>query len=133
MRLARAQEEELHNVGILPAAGSSEGGQMEGLEEVIQLLQLLAKLTGVMDGESASDSSTHHISMPAADHLVSPRDFISRSLTRKLTRQLQDTLAVTGGAVLPDWCSSLTQRVTPLFPYSVRYDYFRSCAFGPAR
>ena len=132
MRLVRAQDEVLENAGVLPTGGI-ESGQMEALEEVIQLIQLLAKLTGVMDGDSDSVSGTHHISMAAANHLVSPRDFISRGLTWKLTRQLGDTLAVTGGAVLPDWCSSLTQRVTALFPYNVRFNFFRACAFGPTR
>ncbi|VDM34833.1 unnamed protein product [Hydatigera taeniaeformis] len=97
----------------------------ERTEELLDLLQLLSKLTGVSDVTDEGKSTL------ASDCSVSPRDFISFSLSRKLTRQLQDVLAVAAGPVLPDWCRNLTQRVTALFPYSIRHHFFRACAFGP--
>ena len=129
--LAVAQKKQLERVGIL-SQGSAVGSTTEQTEELLELVQLLAKLTGVMDGgddggllEDGSEQST--------EWSISPRDFISRSLTRKLSRQLQDTLTVAAGALVPDWCKNLPQRVTALFPYNVRFNFFKACAFGPAR
>ena len=116
VNLARAQEKRLAQCGI-----NCGGGVTEWTQELLELIQLLVKLTGVMEMEGGECAA------------VGPRDFISRSLTRKLTRQLQDTLAVVAGALLPEWCCNLTQRLTALFPYAVRYNLFRACAFGPAR
>ena len=122
LRLMRAQEERLQQLGVVRRT-DIEAVKKEGTEEHLQLLQLLSKLTGVMESRGTAGVSSS----------VSAEDFISGSLTRKLMRQLQDTLAVTRGPALPDWCSNLTQRVTALFPYSVRHDFFRACAFGPLR
>ncbi|KAH9285088.1 E3 ubiquitin-protein ligase HECTD1 [Echinococcus granulosus] len=131
VRLIGAQENQLERLGI-HSPGRIKRSTKERTEELLDLLQLLAKLTGVIDVADVGTSSTR-FSTASSDPLVSARDFISFSLTRKLKRQLQDVLAVATGPTLPDWCMNLTQRVTALFPYSIRHHFFRACAFGPAR
>ena len=132
LRLMRAQEKRMEQLGVVRGT-SVDVVRKEGTEEHLQLLQLLSKLTGVLDRKKVNSGGEDGIYGRGRRSTVSAGDFVSSSLTRKLMRQLQDTLAVTGGAALPDWCSNLTQRVTALFPYSVRYDFFRACAFGAAR
>nr|CDS30651.1 E3 ubiquitin protein ligase HECTD1 [Hymenolepis microstoma] len=60
-------------------------------------------------------------------------DLKSFRLNQKLDRQLKDVLAVSSGGLLPDWCLTLTQSITPLFDYNARMNLFRTCAFGLAR
>ncbi|KAL5108838.1 E3 ubiquitin-protein ligase Ufd4 [Taenia crassiceps] len=129
VRLIGAQENQLKRLGILSSEKAK--STKESTEELLELLQLLAKLTGV--GGVADEGRSNSVSEIGSDPSISARDFISFSLSRKLTRQLQDALAVAAGPALPDWCTNLTQRVTALFPYNIRYHLFRACAFGPAR
>ncbi|KAL5964597.1 E3 ubiquitin-protein ligase HECTD1 [Taenia solium] len=130
LRLISTQEKQLERLGIHPPEGIKRNTK-ERTEELLELLQLLAKLTSVSD--VADEGRSNSFSTIGSDLLISERDFISFSLSRKLTRQLQDVLAVAAGPALPDWCMNLTQRVTALFPYNIRYHLFRACAFGPAR
>lgn len=129
MRLIGAQESQLERLGIHPP--KIKRSTTERTEELLELLGLLAKLTGVSD--VADEGRPISFSTADTNPSISARDFISFGLSRKLTRQLQDTLAVAAGPALPDWCMNLTQRVTALFPHNIRYHLFRACAFGPAR
>lgn len=54
-------------------------------------------------------------------------------INQKLERQLKDAYSIASGGLLPDWCFTLTQQITPLVPYATRFSLFRSCAFGRAR
>lgn len=59
--------------------------------------------------------------------------FISQHLTRKLERQFNDNIGVMTGPAFPNWCFSLTQKMNFLFPFKLRLELFKACAFGPAR
>ena len=132
LRLMRAQKKRLEQLDVVRGA-SVDAVRKDGIEEHLQLLQLLSKLTGVLERRNVSSGGSDGTCVRGRTSSVSVGDFVSRSLTCKLMRQLRDTLAVTGGTAVPDWCLNLTQRVTALFPYSVRYDFFKACAFGAAR
>lgn len=58
-------------------------------------------------------------------------EFINNKLTPKLTRQIQDALALCSGS-LPSWCYQLTKACPFLFPFEVRQQFFYSTAFGPS-
>lgn len=70
--------------------------------------------------------------LEAMTNQLSINDFVSKSLSYKLVRQLMDPLAVAGSA-LPDWCITLPRRLSSLFPYEIRLNLLRSSAFGQAR
>uniref|UniRef100_A0A7S2F376 HECT domain-containing protein n=1 Tax=Pycnococcus provasolii TaxID=41880 RepID=A0A7S2F376_9CHLO len=63
---------------------------------------------------------------------VPESEFISRKLSTKLTRQLQDVLVVcTGG--LPLWCRRLVCEHSYLFPFALRRQYFQLTSLGISR
>ncbi|CBI17334.3 unnamed protein product, partial [Vitis vinifera] len=64
--------------------------------------------------------------------LIPPEKFINSKITPKLSRQIQDALAVCGGT-LPSWCYQLTKACPFLFPFETRRQYFYSTAFGLSR
>eukprot|EP01113_Clastostelium_recurvatum_P006997 TRINITY_DN1321_c0_g1_i2.p1 TRINITY_DN1321_c0_g1~~TRINITY_DN1321_c0_g1_i2.p1 ORF type:complete len:1980 (+),score=516.89 TRINITY_DN1321_c0_g1_i2:142-6081(+) len=64
--------------------------------------------------------------------LVPEVEFVNNKVAAKLMRQLQDPLALCGGA-LPDWCKTLTSTCGFLFPFECRRLYFCSTSFGIAR
>ncbi|KAE9620318.1 putative aminoacyltransferase, E1 ubiquitin-activating enzyme [Lupinus albus] len=64
--------------------------------------------------------------------IVPPEEFISSKLTPKLSRQIQDALALCCGS-LPPWCYQLTKACPFLFPFETRRQYFYSTAFGLSR
>ncbi|KAF5786287.1 putative HECT domain, armadillo-like helical, HECT, E3 ligase catalytic domain-containing protein [Helianthus annuus] len=59
-------------------------------------------------------------------------EFINSKLTPKLSRQIQDALALCSGS-LPSWCYQLTKSCPFLFPFETRRQYFYSTAFGLSR
>lgn len=59
-------------------------------------------------------------------------EFVSEKITAKLSRQLQDPLALCSGS-LPDWCRVLTHHYSFLFPSESRRIYFNSTSFGIVR
>ncbi|CAN1192510.1 E3 ubiquitin-protein ligase UPL3 [Linum perenne] len=63
---------------------------------------------------------------------VPAEEFINSKLTPKLTRQMQDALALCSGS-LPSWCYQLTKSCPFLFPFETRRQYFYSTAFGLSR
>ncbi|KAK9051919.1 hypothetical protein SSX86_028547 [Deinandra increscens subsp. villosa] len=63
---------------------------------------------------------------------VSADEFINSKLTPKLSRQIQDVLALCSGGV-PSWCHQLTKACPFLFPFETRRQYFHSTAFGLSR
>ncbi|XP_078166740.1 HECT ubiquitin protein ligase family protein KAK [Carex rostrata] len=63
---------------------------------------------------------------------VSHEDFVNNKLTPKLSRQIQDVLALCSGS-LPSWCYQLTKSCPFLFPFETRRQYFYSTAFGLSR
>jgi E3 ubiquitin-protein ligase TRIP12 len=63
---------------------------------------------------------------------VPREDFVNNKLTPKLSRQIQDVLALCSGS-LPSWCYQLTKSCPFLFPFETRRQYFYSTAFGLSR
>ncbi|XP_023512904.1 E3 ubiquitin-protein ligase UPL3-like [Cucurbita pepo subsp. pepo] len=63
---------------------------------------------------------------------VPHEEFVNSKLTPKLTRQIQDALALCSGS-LPSWCYQLTKACPFLFPFETRRQYFYSTAFGLSR
>lgn len=59
-------------------------------------------------------------------------DFINAKLTAKLSRQLQDPLALCTNT-LPSWCASLCSELPFLFPLDLRQLYFRGSSLGVPR
>ncbi|KAJ9560615.1 hypothetical protein OSB04_005775 [Centaurea solstitialis] len=59
-------------------------------------------------------------------------EFVNSKLTPKLSRQIQDALALCSGS-LPSWCYQLTKACPFLFPFEIRRQYFYSTAFGLSR
>ncbi|XP_020591855.1 E3 ubiquitin-protein ligase UPL3-like [Phalaenopsis equestris] len=59
-------------------------------------------------------------------------EFINNKLTPKLTRQIQDALALFSGS-LPSWCYQLTNACPFLFPLETRRQYFYTSSFGLSR
>lgn len=59
-------------------------------------------------------------------------DFINAKLTAKLSRQLQDPLALCTNT-LPAWCNSLCSELSFLFPLDLRQLYFRGSSLGVPR
>ncbi|GAM27040.1 hypothetical protein SAMD00019534_102150 [Acytostelium subglobosum LB1] len=91
--------------------------------EIISLLRILYKLN--------MDSSYQAIYGADRTH-VGQTEFISQKLTAKVMRQLQDPLALCGGA-LPDWCKQLLTYCPFLFPFECKRLFFYSTSFGIAR
>jgi len=60
---------------------------------------------------------------------VSADEFINSKLTPKLSRQIQDVLALCSGGI-PSWCHQLIKACPFLFPFETRRQYFYSTAFG---
>ncbi|KAM7535158.1 hypothetical protein Aperf_G00000103178 [Anoplocephala perfoliata] len=115
VRLANTQSELLESLSVYPLDANF-ADIKERTEDLLSIVNLFTRLF-------ANDDNKNQTRV----------NFESSGLERKLNRQLKDTLAISSGRTLPDWCTSLTQRITPLFPYSSRLNLFRACAFGPAR
>ncbi|KAL3926392.1 MAG: hypothetical protein SGPRY_003317 [Prymnesium sp.] len=75
-----------------------------------------------------------HISGTIAGNTTAlpPSVFLNRKLNAKLTRQLQDPLALCSRS-LPAWCASLTASCAFFFSFESRRLYLHSTAFGLSR
>eukprot|EP00252_Welwitschia_mirabilis_P013075 TRINITY_DN288_c0_g1_i1.p1 TRINITY_DN288_c0_g1~~TRINITY_DN288_c0_g1_i1.p1 ORF type:complete len:1842 (-),score=375.52 TRINITY_DN288_c0_g1_i1:355-5880(-) len=104
---------------------------------LLRVLEGLNRLTPSLRSEAAVDVfvegkvSTLDV-RKVAGPLVPQDAFISSKLTPKLTRQMQDALALCSGS-LPSWCHQLTKACPFLFPFETRRQYFHSTAFGLSR
>eukprot|EP00245_Coleochaete_scutata_P015662 TRINITY_DN706_c0_g1_i1.p1 TRINITY_DN706_c0_g1~~TRINITY_DN706_c0_g1_i1.p1 ORF type:complete len:1941 (-),score=419.45 TRINITY_DN706_c0_g1_i1:667-6414(-) len=108
-----------------------------GILLLLRLLEGLNRLGPRLRKEAALDSfAGGRISclseLPVMGPVVKREEFISRKLTPKLARQMQDALALCSGG-LPAWCQQLTRACPFLFPFETRRQFFYSTAFGLTR
>ncbi|KAI3765712.1 hypothetical protein L2E82_15754 [Cichorium intybus] len=104
---------------------------------LLRVLDGLNQLAPRLRVQSATDSFAEG-KVSSLDELnvtgirVPSDEFINGKLTPKLSRQIQDALALCSGSV-PSWCYQLTKACPFLFPLEVRRQYFYSTAFGLSR
>ncbi|XP_076894958.1 E3 ubiquitin-protein ligase UPL3-like [Bidens hawaiensis] len=105
---------------------------------LLRVLEGLNQLAPRLRVQSATDSfaqgkilSLDELSISAGVRVPSD-EFINSKLTPKLSRQIQDALALCSGS-LPSWCYQLTKSCPFLFPFEIRRQYFYSTAFGLSR
>lgn len=115
----------------LPASlyASLPNSRQSGLDTIsMQSMELLRELcTGVADNLGLDDTE----GSDACEDIVA-ESFESKALTQRLTDQLDDTLAVVGGA-LPRWCVAAPTIVPCLFSYTSRKLLLERAAFGVSR
>ncbi|KAI7724542.1 hypothetical protein M8C21_011532 [Ambrosia artemisiifolia] len=106
---------------------------------LLRVLEGLNQLAPRLRVQSATDSfaqgkilSLDDLSVTSGGVKVPSDEFINSKLTPKLSRQIQDALALCSGS-LPSWCYQLTKACPFLFPFEVRRQYFYSTAFGLSR
>ncbi|VDL62576.1 unnamed protein product [Hymenolepis diminuta] len=104
--------------------------KLQGAKLLIQMKSISPEEKGHMRQELLYQLSELRGDFGEADD---KRCFISQHLTRKLERQFKDNIAVMTGPAFPNWCFSLTQKMNFLFPFELRQELFKACAFGPAR
>lgn len=100
------------------------------LECLNQLASRLRFLSLSDDFSAGRISNLNYVS--TSDVKVPTEEFVNSKLTPKLTRQMQDALALCSGS-LPSWCSQLTKACPFLFPFETRRQFFYSTAFGLSR
>ncbi|XP_047332591.1 E3 ubiquitin-protein ligase UPL3-like isoform X1 [Impatiens glandulifera] len=100
---------------------------LEGLNQLSPRLRVQA----LMDSYSEGKISNLDI-LGVTGVRVPGEEFINSKLTPKLSRQIQDALALCSGS-LPAWCSQLTKSCPFLFPFEIRRQYLYSTAFGLSR
>ncbi|XP_039167350.1 E3 ubiquitin-protein ligase UPL3 isoform X2 [Eucalyptus grandis] len=100
---------------------------LEGLNQLASRLRAEIVRNDFAEGRT---SSLDRLSTSGAK--VSLEEFMNSKLTPKLSRQIQDALALCSGS-LPPWCSQLTKACPFLFPFETRRQYFYSTAFGLSR
>ncbi|XP_076899021.1 E3 ubiquitin-protein ligase UPL3-like [Bidens hawaiensis] len=118
---------------------------LEKTNPTYNILSLLRVLDGLNQlaprlGVQSSTDSFAQGKVPSLDDLnitscgikVPSDEFINGKLTPKLSRQIQDALALCSGS-LPSWCYQLTKACPFLFPFEIRRQYFYSTAFGLSR
>ncbi|KAL4585042.1 hypothetical protein LXL04_009655 [Taraxacum kok-saghyz] len=104
---------------------------------LLRVLDGLNQLAPRLRVQSATDSFAEG-KITSLDELtvtgirVPSDEFVNGKLTPKLSRQIQDALALCSGSV-PSWCYQLTKACPFLFPLEVRRQYFYSTAFGLSR
>lgn len=98
-------------------------GTKETAEDILKLIRLLYQLNESRDKISQTENLFSDFNSP----------FISKHLSRKLTRQLDDNLASIAGPAFSDWCFNLPQIMPYLFPFELRKKLLKICAFGPGR
>jgi len=91
--------------------------------EIIALLRCL-----FMFSSNPLENENRLVKLP----LLNGSEFISQKLTAKIMRQLQDPLALCGGA-FPEWCKQLLNNCSFLFPFDCKRLFFYSTSFGIAR
>ncbi|XP_076931834.1 E3 ubiquitin-protein ligase UPL3-like [Bidens hawaiensis] len=106
---------------------------------LLRVLDGLNQLAPRLRVQSSTDSFAQG-KVPSLDDLnitscgikVPCDEFVNGKLTPKLSRQIQDALALCSGS-LPSWCYQLTKACPFLFPFEIRRQYFHSTAFGLSR
>ncbi|KAI3780949.1 hypothetical protein L2E82_10943 [Cichorium intybus] len=100
---------------------------LEGLNQLAPRLRIETVIDRFSEGKisSLNDLNTPGIRVPSDE-------FVNSKLTPKLSRQIQDVLALCSGS-LPSWCYQLTKACPFLFPFETRRQYFYSTAFGLSR
>lgn len=100
---------------------------LEGLNQLAPRLRAQSILDYYAEGKISSLDEMNGISIR-----VPSEEFINGKLTPKLSRQIQDALALCSGS-LPAWTAQLTKACPFLFPFETRRQYFCSTAFGLSR
>uniref|UniRef100_A0A453MNZ2 HECT-type E3 ubiquitin transferase n=1 Tax=Aegilops tauschii subsp. strangulata TaxID=200361 RepID=A0A453MNZ2_AEGTS len=100
---------------------------LEGLNQLSPRLRAQAASDDFAEGKIATLDELYETGtkMPS-------EEFVNSKLTPKLTRQMQDVLALCSGS-LPSWCNQITKACPFLFPFETRRQYFHSTAFGLSR
>ncbi|XP_071716765.1 E3 ubiquitin-protein ligase UPL3-like isoform X2 [Rutidosis leptorrhynchoides] len=100
---------------------------LEGLNQLAPRLRVQSANDSFAEGKISSldDLNVTGVKVPSDE-------FINSKLTPKLSRQIQDALALCSGS-LPSWCYQLTKACPFLFPFEIRRQYFYSTAFGLSR
>ncbi|MFS7930047.1 putative HECT domain, armadillo-like helical, HECT, E3 ligase catalytic domain-containing protein [Helianthus anomalus] len=102
---------------------------LEGLNQLAPRLRVQTATDGFAQGKV---SSLDDLNVTGGGVKVPCDEFINSKLTPKLSRQIQDALALCSGS-LPSWCYQLTKACPFLFPFEIRRQYFYSTAFGLSR
>ncbi|CAL1410242.1 unnamed protein product [Linum trigynum] len=100
---------------------------LDGLNQLASRLRAQLVTDNFAEGKISSCDE-----LTASAVKVPTEEFINNKLTPKLTRQMQDALALCSGS-LPSWCYQLTKACPFLFPFETRRQYFYSTAFGLSR
>ncbi|XP_071685876.1 E3 ubiquitin-protein ligase UPL3-like [Rutidosis leptorrhynchoides] len=100
---------------------------LEGLNQLAPRLRVQSATDSFAEGKISSLDDLNVTGVR-----VSSDEFINSKLTPKLSRQIQDALALCSGS-LPSWCYQLTKACPFLFPFEIRRQYFYSTAFGLSR
>lgn len=100
---------------------------LEGLNQLSPRLRLQATSDDFAEGKVAKLDGLYDVGAK-----VPSEEFVNSKMTPKLTRQIQDVLALCSGS-LPSWCYQLTKACPFLFPFEARRQYFYSTAFGLSR
>ncbi|KAI3718307.1 hypothetical protein L6452_19171 [Arctium lappa] len=100
---------------------------LEGLNQLAPRLRVQSATDRFAEGKISSldDLNVTGVRVPVDE-------FVNSKLTPKLSRQIQDALALCSGS-LPSWCYQLTKACPFLFPFEIRRQYFYSTAFGLSR
>ncbi|XBH75273.1 hypothetical protein VPH35_102061 [Triticum aestivum] len=135
---------EAHKVSLLDSILQGElPCDLEKTNSTYSILALLRVLEGLnqlsprLRAQTASDDFAEG-KIATLDELyeagtkVPSEEFVNSKLTPKLTRQMQDVLALCSGS-LPSWCNQITKACPFLFPFETRRQYFHSTAFGLSR
>lgn len=108
-------------------------GETCGFEKtLVQLLSLLQVLLTINQEVPRLLPNLRFASSGEDIATVPLSDFINAKLTAKLSRQLQDPLALCTNT-LPSWCASLCSELPFLFPLDLRQLYFRGSSLGVPR
>jgi E3 ubiquitin-protein ligase TRIP12 len=100
---------------------------LDGLNQLAPRLRIQAVSDDFAEGQIDTLDELYRTS-----RRVPNEDFVNNKLTPKLSRQIQDVLALCSGS-LPAWCYQLTKSCPFLFPFETRRQYFYSTAFGLSR
>uniref|UniRef100_A0A5B6ZVH1 HECT-type E3 ubiquitin transferase n=1 Tax=Davidia involucrata TaxID=16924 RepID=A0A5B6ZVH1_DAVIN len=100
---------------------------LESLNQLTQRLRAQIVCDDFSEGKILTLDERNTIGMK-----VPAEEFINSKLTSKLSRQIQDALALCSGN-LPSWCYQLTKACPFLFPFETRRQYFYSTSFGLSR
>nr|XP_043631865.1 E3 ubiquitin-protein ligase UPL3-like [Erigeron canadensis] len=100
---------------------------LEGLNQLAPCLRVQSVIDNFAEGKISCLNDLN-----VTGSRVSADEFINSKLTPKLSRQIQDVLALFSGSI-PSWCYQLTKACPFLFPFETRRQYFYSTAFGLSR